>query len=217
MNVGEFELSSDFDEYSLNIFDNILDDSTCKKLSEKIISLMEISSIDINEDGINMLTLNGDFLISMIPEISLIHDLILQKLKLKVPKLMSLSDAKVGISTNLLISNSHHAFRPHFDRNEFTAVIYLSKNDDYPIKIFPNIRTDPRFSESTWLYDSKEKNPKIIFPTPGRMIIFKGRTTLHGVEYIGSEKSAAERVSIQFGFDTHFKTFENQKYYGNSR
>jgi hypothetical protein len=215
MNVGEFELSSDFDVYSLNIFDNILDENSCKGLSEKIISLMEISSINVNDDGINMLTLNGDFLTSKIPEISLIHDQILQKLKLKVPKLMPLADTKVGISTNLLMSNRHHTFRPHFDRHEFTAVIYLSKNDDYPIKVFPNIRTDPRFTEGTWLYDSKEKNPNSIFPTPGRMIVFKGRTTLHGVEFIGGEKSSIERVSIQFGFDTNFKTFENQKYYGN--
>ena len=42
---------------------------------------MEISSTYVNEDGINMLTLNGDFLISKIPEISLIHDFNFTKIK----------------------------------------------------------------------------------------------------------------------------------------
>jgi len=215
MKVGEFDLSNNFDEYSLNIFDNILSENSCDELSKKIISLMEISSTHVNDDGINMLTLNGDFLISKIPEISSIHDQILQKLKLKVPQMMALDDKRVGISTNLLMSNKSHAFRPHFDRHEFTAVIYLSKNDDYPIKIYPNIRTDPRFTEGAWLYDANEKSPNSIIPIPGRMIVFKGRTTLHGVEFIGGNKSSTARVSIQFGFDTYFKKFDNQKYYGN--
>jgi len=209
-----FQLSNDFDVNSLNIFDKILTASFCEDLSHKIASEMELSAIKVNEDGINMLTLNGEHLLNQIPEIQLIYDEIFSQLKCQIKGLMCLEDLKIGISSNLLRSTNQHNFRLHFDRHEYTVILYLTDNQDFPLKLFPNIRTDPCFTNLNWLYDVNKKKPEIILPFPGKMVIFKGRTTWHGVEFHGDKRTTQDRISLQFGFDSTFKTFGNVPYYG---
>jgi hypothetical protein len=213
MNIGNLLLSNEFGLLGLEIFENCMDRTLCTDVSKKILAIESFAK-KVNTDGINMHTLNGEFLIEQIPEIKVIHDKFYDILKTQILNLMSLDDIAVGISTNILRAEEGHTFRLHFDRHEYTVVIYLSDNNNFPFRIFPNIRTDPRTEVSQWLYDQKEVNPITVTPKVGKAVVFKGRTCLHGVELVRGVIKEQHRISLQFGFDTKYKNFYDEKYYG---
>lgn len=215
MSIRNLLLSKDFSVNGVQIFDNCIQPSLCKVIFNKVLSIEPFAK-KINADGILMNSLNGEFLIKQIPEIKLIHDEVYEILKAQIINLLSLDDLAVGISTNILRAEEGHSFRLHFDRHEYTVIAYLSENNNFPIKIFPNIRNDPRTNDSQWLYDQYKICPLTIYPEVGKVIVFKGRTCLHAVELVGEKIKGLERISLQFGFDTKFKDFYSEKYYGRS-
>lgn len=212
--MDKINLPTNFEELGLSISEGIIDPEYCRALREKISSLMSTHRKEIDEDGIKIITLNGKKLIDEIPEIEIVGDFVFKNLKAQVPRLKKLIDLEVGTSVNLMQERLGHKFRPHFDRNEYTVVIYLTNNPNFPIKIYPNIRTDPLLGNPTWLYEKNQLAAKVVYPKPGLAIVFKGRTCLHGVEYEGDLITGEDRVSIQFAFDTKKLSFREQKYYG---
>jgi hypothetical protein len=214
MSLKILDLPAKVIEDDINIFQKILSSSDCIQLHKKISLLVNQQAIDVNKDGINILTMNGESLIKSLPEIKQIHDQLLSQLKIHFENLMALDDMQIGISCNVMSSDKGHSFRMHFDRHEYTAILYLSDNSNFPLKVFTNIRTDPIFEGGKWLYDHQGLKPKYIFPEIGKLIIFPGRTTLHGVEFIGMQHNFNQRISLQFGFDSEFKSFPGTDYYG---
>ena len=213
MSIRNLFLSNDFSVKEIQVFDNCIESSLCERIFKKILSI-ETYAKKVNTDGIIMNSLNGEFLIKQIPEIKEIHDKVYELLKVQIVNLMGLDDLAVGISTNILRAEEGHKFRWHFDRHEYTVIAYLSDNNNFPFKIFPNIRSDPRTKDTQWLYDQKKVCPITIYPEVGKVIVFKGRTCLHAVELVGEKTNGLERISLQFGFDTKFKDFYSEKYYG---
>ena len=196
------------------VFDGVLSEPHCASLAEQVAAAMAQSCIEVDRDGIRIQTLNGQTLVAAIPELQLLHDNIHARLAESIAGLLMLDDLPVAISANLLRPGQGHAFRYHFDRNEHTAVLYLSDCADLPLCLHPNIRTDPMDGEATWHYRQDTRQPIRIDPRPGRLVCFHGRTTLHGVIPDSAPHSKCDRVSLQFAYDTRRRSFENQEYYG---
>jgi len=210
----EFKLSCYFERNGFEVFDEILDVSYCAELANKLIVSMDKACITVDNDGVRINTKNGVSLISELPEIKLIHDFIYSRMAKSIENLLIIDDLPVAISANQLRHEDGHAFRYHFDRNEYSAVLYLTENKDFPLRLYPNIRTDPLVGLSIWLYSQEATAPINISPTPGRLVVFRGRTCLHGVSRNPTDSPETERISLQFAYDTRFIGFETQPYYG---
>lgn len=210
----EFEITEIFDRAGFEVFDGVLDGDYCAKLANELSGSMARNCIGVNNDGVFINTKNGKHLISEFPQIKLFYDLIYSKILRFDKNLLVVEDLPVAISANLLRPEDGHVFRYHFDRNEYTAVLYLTENHDFPLQIYPNIRTDPVEGDSVWLYQQESVKPVSITPRQGRLVVFRGRTCLHGI--VGNTKRlpGEERISLQFAYDTRFVSFKAQSYYG---
>lgn len=215
--LKDFKLSARFFDEGYEVFDDLLSSESCRALATKLQAVMGSACILVNKDGIHIQTKNGSELIQDVPETLAIHDQIHASMAASIPSLMKLTDLPVAVSANLLKRDQGHSFRYHFDRNEYTAVLYLSANRGLPLCIHPKIRTDPEDGESTWLYDQLSRTPARIEPEPGRLVCFHARTSLHGVISDPNAASDTDRISLQLAFDTRRRSFEDQHYYGRTQ
>lgn len=170
--------------------------------------------INVNNDGINIFTLNGDDLLNESKLTEMLYQNVLGMLRTNFSSLIELQDKKIGISSNFM-DNDQQQFRFHFDRNQLTVVIYLSECVSLPLALYPLIREDPRTSANSQMRPIENIEPVKIYPTPGRAVVFWGRRTLHGVMLEKKINSLLiERYSLQFGFDLSEFSYDNESYYG---
>jgi hypothetical protein len=214
-------LKDSFFENGYQIFENYLEAGMAGQLAKEIIGHMSVAGTSVDDDGIKMLTANGEKLINSVPSVNQFHRRILTMLQTRIPSLHALKDSAVGVSANAMLAQCDHRFRYHFDRHEITAIIYLESGSGMPLLMYPRIRKDPRAPGSSSPEPERfcldTKSPVVVEPHSGRMVVFEGRRTFHGVQAHVLQKDLSAltpRVSLQFGFDSQFLTFEGEKYYG---
>lgn len=210
----DFHLSEAFFDRGYEVFDSLLSADYCAELAGKLKAAMDRECIVVDNDGVHIKTRNGSTLVSELPEIEKIYLEIHAHMAGQIANLLVLEDLPVAISANFLRQEQGHSFRYHFDRNEYTAVLYLTDSPDLPLCIHPKIRTDPAVGESLWLYEKESRTPVRVDPSPGRLVCFHARTSLHGVISSPDVTSTTDRISLQFAFDTRRRSFEDQQYYG---
>jgi hypothetical protein len=170
--------------------------------------------ITVNKDGINIFTLNGDDLLNESKLTAKLYQIVLDMLRANFPSLVELEDKKIGVSANFM-ENDQQQFRFHFDRHQLTVVVYLNECLSLPLALYPLIREDPRTSENSKLKPIDNVEPVKIYPTLGKVVVFWGRRTLHGVLLDKKSNSKVlERYSLQFGFDLSHYSYDNESYYG---
>lgn len=209
-----FQLSERFFDRGYEVFDDLLSPDHCATLARKLKTAMEQDCITVGNDGVHIKTRNGEVLIGELPEIEQLYREVHAHLAAGIAHLLMLDDLPVAISANYLRRDQGHSFRYHFDRNEYTAVLYLTDSPDLPLCIHPKIRTDPALGESVWQYEKDAREPVRVDPRPGRLVCFHARTSLHGVIVSPEVTSTTDRISLQFAFDTRRRSFEDQAYYG---
>ncbi len=212
--LKSFQLSELFFDRGYEIFDDLLPAGHCATLAQKLKAAMEQDCITVDNDGVHIKTRNGEVLIAELPEIEQLYQQVYAHMAAGIDNLLVLDDLPVAISANYLHRDQGHSFRYHFDRNEYTAVLYLTDSPDLPLCIHPKIRTDPALGESVWQYEKDARAPVRVDPSPGRLVCFHARTSLHGVISSPEVTSTTDRISLQFAFDTRRRTFEDQQYYG---
>lgn len=190
-------------------------------IKNKLINLFMHESekgLFVNKDEINIFTINGSILLSEVPEILELYCYTFSKLNLQHENMLRhINELDIAISANILSLYSTDQFRMHFDRNQITAVIYLTNNKSLPLKIYSDVRPDPVF------FGKQEFNlqnfiPDIIEPAFNSIVIFNGNRSFHGVFFEDSEKDINEdelRISLQFAFNlTKNLNFISEEYYG---
>jgi hypothetical protein len=212
--IKNFQLSELFFDRGYEVFDDLLSADHCAELAGKLKAAMERECIVVDNDGVNIKTRNGSTLVRELPEIEKIYLKIHATMAAHIADLLVLDDLPVAISANLLRQELGHSFRYHFDRNEYTAVLYLTDSPELPLCIHPKIRTDPAVGDSLWLYEKESRAPIRVDPSPGRLVCFHARTSLHGVISSPDVPSTTDRISLQFAFDTRRRSFKDQQYYG---
>lgn len=211
-----FQLSEQFFDRGYEVFDGLLSPVHCATLAQQLRTALEQDGILVDNDGVHIKTRNGEVLIAGLPEIEQLYRQVHAHMAARIAHLLMLDDLPVAISANYLRRDQGHSFRYHFDRNEYTAVLYLTDSPDLPLCIHPKIRTDPALGESVWHYAKDARDPVQVDPRPGRLVCFHARTSLHGVISRPGVPSTTERISLQFAFDTRRRSFEDQPYYGRS-
>ncbi|WP_397607467.1 hypothetical protein [Silanimonas sp.] len=214
--LKSFQLSELFFDRGYEVFDDVLPAGDCATLAQKLKAAMEHDCIPVDNDGVHIKTRNGEALIAELPEIEQLYQQVYAQMAAGIANLLVLDDLPVAISANYLRRDQGHSFRYHFDRNEYTAVLYLTDSPDLPLCIHPKIRTDPALGESVWQYERDARVPVRVDPSPGRLVCFHARTSLHGVISSPEVPSTTDRISLQFAFDTRRRSFEDQQYYGRS-
>ncbi|MFN7212697.1 MAG: hypothetical protein ACK5XH_04835 [Lysobacteraceae bacterium] len=209
-----FQLSEQFFDRGYEVFDDLLPADHCAALARKLRAAMEKDCITVDNDGVHIKTRNGQVLIAELPEIEQLYREVHAHMAAGIANLLVLDDLPVAISANYLRRDQGHSFRYHFDRNEYTAVLYLTDSPDLPLCIHPKIRTDPALGESAWQYEKDARVPVRVDPRPGRLVCFHARTSLHGVIVSPEVTSNTDRISLQFAFDTRRRSFDDQPYYG---
>lgn len=209
-----FQLSERFFDRGYEVFDDLLSPAYCASLAQELRAAMEQDCILVDNDGVNIKTRNGEVLISGLPEIEQLYREVHLHMAASIAQLLMLVDLPVAISANYLCRDQGHSFRYHFDRHEYTAILYLTDSPDLPLCIHPKIRTDPALGESVWYYAKNARDPVQVDPRPGRLVCFQARTSLHGVISRPDVRSTTDRISLQFAFDTRRRSFEDQAYYG---
>jgi hypothetical protein len=212
--IKVFKLTRSFMEMGFEIFDGVLGTDYCSELAKKLREAINKDCLLVDNDGVHIRTKNGSDLIGELPEVKALHDAIHACMARSITNLLTLDDLPVAISANLLRQEQGHSFRYHFDRNEYTAVLYLTENEELPLCLYPKIRTDPLENEAIWLYQRESQTPVSVIPVPGRLVCFHARTCLHGVISRADAKSTGDRISLQFAYDTRVRQFEDQQYYG---
>lgn len=170
----------------------------------------------VNEDGIKIFTINGLSLLVNIPEILELYKYTYKLIKEKYYcDLEHLTEADVAISANILSYNNSDKFRMHFDRNQITCIIYLTNNEDMPLKLYPNVRPDPLIYGKVE-FDLSKFQSVYIYPNINKALIFKGNRSFHGIECIENKKSECDqRISMQFAFNISKNLdLPKDKYYG---
>jgi hypothetical protein len=208
------EISTILNKQGYLIEDSFFEDELIQNiLNALVVGFQKDRVINVNTDGIKLKTINGDELLSSIPQITTIYNKIKMILLKSFPLLVDLKDKTIGISANL-IEGTHDNFRMHFDRNQLTVVIYLNTLNCLPLSIFPNVRVDVKNISEKPKFSLSDKTSVDIFPLQGRTIIFYGNRTYHGVVNKEGAFLNVKRYTLQFAFDFDYFEYGNEPYYG---
>ena len=174
--------------------------------------------IKVNDDGINIKTVNGNQLLTSSPSTEKLYRQVLAFLTKELGMIYELEDNKIGISANLLES-CHDNFRLHFDRNQLTVVIYITESENFPLVLYPKMREDPRTypgNSHPPVKPKEQTTPVKVYPEPGLGVLFWGRRTLHGISFENPNKqpTIGARYSLQFAFDLTKTDYSGEQYYG---
>jgi len=123
--------------------------------------------------------------------------------------LSPLTNSRVAININITPPGGE--YRWHYDRNAFTAILYLNQIEGGEVELFGNYRIllKDRFSSIQkfleqiflskffrWIFSSKHR---LIKPSSGELLIMNANRCLHSVREV---RGTNDRVCIVFAFDT---------------
>jgi hypothetical protein len=124
--------------------------------------------------------------------------------------LAPLTNSRVAININITPPGGE--YRWHYDRNAFTAILYLNEIEGGEVELFGNYRIlmkPDRFSSMQkfldqillnkffrWIFSWKHR---LIKPTSGELLIMNANRCLHSVREV---RGTNDRVCIVFAFDT---------------
>lgn len=171
-------------------------------------------NICVNEDNINIRTINGDNLLKQSPASLKLYDYSFNYLDAHFKKVTKLKDKTIGLSANCM-SKASDKFRLHFDRNQITLVIYLNDNNTFPLTIYPNVREDPSSIGHKQTFELNATKPKIVTPRQNLAALFYGRRSFHGI-YPVEGAFISPRYSLQFAFDLSPQSYAGERYYGHN-
>lgn len=171
-------------------------------------------SISVNDDNINIRTINGDNLLKQSPASDKLYHYSFNYLNAHFRQVTELKDKKIGVSANCMTQASDK-FRLHFDRNQITLVIYLNDNNAFPLTIYPNVREDPSSIGYKQTFELNATTPKIVTPRQNLAALFYGRRSFHGI-YPEEGAFISARYSLQFAFDLSPQSYVGERYYGHS-
>ena len=223
-----------FKQEGLLIVDDYISQDSCKSIIADIEKFHDNGKlISVNfERGIGCFkTLNGKDLIQCSQLCLELRDQVLKLIKRYLDdKIVNISNMKIGLSANRLTVGG--SFKKHYYRNKITAVIYLNeciKEGEMichprsrfllPGRYLFGLRRLQGFLDRivlTPFYQKYLAKKFVITPKQGRIVIFEGNKTLHGVQPIHQNSSI--RYTIQLAYDEHENLFETKKvldYYGN--
>lgn len=135
--------------------------------------------------------------------------------------MFEIENKKIAYSSNLITKGD--SFRHHFDRHDFTAVIYLSDAPEFPLVMYPLVRPHGilkslikgNLMRYMWFkYVTCFKKKHVIFPSVGKAVVFLGTENLHGVIPVQNTDNDSFRISVQFGFNFTDRIV-SEEYYGN--
>jgi 2OG-Fe(II) oxygenase superfamily len=211
------------------VIDDFLPKDRCKAFLEMIAhyrSSFELPMIYRNVRGrpLKYSVIDGDQIRQRIPQI---HELLATVSAvisdLSNERLVPLEDARVACNVN--ITGIGGTYRWHYDRNRFTALLYLNEVEGGETEMYPNYRLtlgDSRSSRLQHLADSflHAKPIRKIFgkhieisPKAGRLLIMKGDICLHSVRPV---RSTHDRINVVLSYDVPGRTFEVAQGLGSS-
>lgn len=213
------DLYNNLQENGYAIIDSIAHQSLIDEIAIELKQAFKTEqTIKVDNDGINIATLNGDHLLSKSNATATLYALILDKLKAEYATICELEDNKIGLSANLLYKRDNQ-FRLHFDRNQLTVLTYITQSPNFPLVLYPFMREDPRtYTQGKFppVKDKSKVTPIKVYPKPGLSVFFWGRVSLHGVLFEATTETSdiEHRYSLQFAFDLEKTNYEGENYYG---
>ena len=194
--------------------DGFLSESECRDLLDKIAayrSAFEVPKIyrDSPERPLNYSVIDGLQIKRHLPEIHLQ----LERIKsftggLTGEALVPLNNEKVACNIN--ITGPGGSYRWHYDRNRYTALIYLNEVEGGQTEMYPHYRLKLGRSRGSRLQRAADAalrsrqvrsvfgDHKVIDPETGRLLVMKGDTCLHSVRPVTSEH---DRINIVLSYD----------------
>jgi hypothetical protein len=151
-----------------------------------------------------------------------IHELLetirVQISKLSNEKVVPLENPRVACNIN--ITGNGGTYRWHYDRNRFTALLYLNEVEGGETEMYPNYRITlgkSRSSRGQQIADRLLLTPivrgtlgrhEVVAPQPGRLLIMRGDRCLHSVRPVLSEQ---DRINVVLSYDSPGRKYEIAK------
>jgi hypothetical protein len=151
-----------------------------------------------------------------------IHELLetirVQISKLSNEKVVPLEDQKVACNIN--ITGKGGTYRWHYDRNRFTALLYLNEVEGGETEMYLNYRITlgkSRSSRGQQIADHLLRTSivrrtfgrhRVVAPQPGRLLIMRGDRCLHSVRPVLSEH---DRINVVLSYDIPGRKYEIAK------
>jgi hypothetical protein len=148
-----------------------------------------------------------------------IHELIAKVLtvvrKTSGEDVVPLEDGRVACNVN--ITGRGGSYRWHYDRNRFTALLYLNEVTGGETEMYPNYRINvgsSRTSRTQKLFDACLRSSlirrlfgrkRIVEPKAGRLLIMKGDSCLHSVRPVESD---VDRINIILSYDAPGRIYD---------
>ena len=132
-----------------------------------------------------------------------------------VASVASLADERVACNVN--ITAKHGTYRWHYDRNRYTALIYLNKVAGGETEMYPNYRLVLGRNVASRMQHFSDKltgsrfirnlfGKKLICSTAvGRLVIMRGDRCLHSVRPVMGDK---DRINVILSFDVPGTTYK---------
>lgn len=216
-----------FKENGYLIFENFIKKKEISELKEKITTTFNSkNTIKVCLKKSKFETINGSIIDENIPELTIFYDHTIYKIVNSLKdNLSTLTDRRIGLSINK--TSQGHNFQAHFDRNQITAVMYISENfQGGSMLMHPRVRillkgyeknlfkkTTQRIIDKiikTSIYLKLFSKSIEVIPKEGTLLIFEGNKTLHEVKPV----LTGERITIQLAYDEPNKIYQSDDYYG---
>jgi hypothetical protein len=203
------------------IEDGFLTESECRGLLAAIDNYrkdFEIPEIYRNVKGrpLKYSVIDGEAIRRHLPAI---HELIEKVLtvvrKASGEDVAPLEDGRVACNVN--ITGRGGSYRWHYDRNRFTALLYLNEVTGGETEMYPNYRINlgsSRSSRAQKLFDAFLRSAlirrsfgprRIVEPKAGRLLIMKGDSCLHSVRPVESD---VDRINVVLSYDVPGRIYD---------
>lgn len=201
---------------SVRTYNYFLPNSDCAAILNSIQSFKEKFPVPrvkrkCKERSLDYLVIDGQVIAKHFPEVmKLLPGVQNMVEKFAAVPLAPLKNSRVAININITPPGGE--YRWHYDRNAFTAILYLNEIEGGEVELFGNYRIllkSNRFSSIQkfldqillskffrWIFSSKHT---LIKPASGELLIMNANKCLHSVREV---RGTNDRVCIVFAFDT---------------
>jgi hypothetical protein len=148
---------------------------------------------------------------------------LLETIRVQISKLSNenvapLEDPRVACNIN--ITEKGGTYRWHYDRNRFTALLYLNEVEGGETEMYPNYRITLGKSPSsrgqqiadrllrTRIVRGTLGRHEVVAPQPGRLLIIRGDSCLHSVRPV---LSVQDRINVVLSYDVPGMRYEIAK------
>lgn len=204
-----------FSSSGMVVVRRFLDGSTCERLLQKINAYRRQQLVPniyrpAGDRPLNYSVIDGERITESFPELLKLYESVIGFVRTidGAEEVAPLGDTRVACNVNITASGG--TYRYHYDRNAFTAILYLNDTDGGETECYPNYRIDLRPTNHAGIQQKLDQllqtrvlrivsgKQILVKPEPGKLLVMRGDRCLHSVRPVLGDR---ERINVVMAYD----------------